>query len=144
MFGRKKKRASSKNLPKMSGENSALSALSVTPEMIQEAILQAKIPQEMKEAVLSELPNFVEHIDEATRKIFDPSAIWLESIQFADYVSQMADHILADHGKECIREIGTQLKYISETFVDVAENSMQIIDHSDKIINKEIDSGTLK
>jgi len=112
--------------------------------MIQEAILQAEMPEKMKEAVLNELPNLVEHIDEATRKIFDPSAIWLESIQFADYVSQMADHILAEHGEDCRKEIGEQLKYISYSFKEIAEHSMQILDQSDKIFDKELGNGTHK
>lgn len=109
-------------------------------------MLQAPLPQEMKEAILNELPNLVEHIDEATRKIFDPSKIWLESIQFADYVSQMADHLLSDCG--CTEEdkqiLGAQLKHIAETFKEVAESSMEILDQSDRIIDKELDGGTYK
>ncbi len=93
---------------------------------------EAPIPQEMKESILSELPAFVEHIDEATRKIYDPSAIWLESLQFADYVSQMADH-LAEHGADCASEVAGQLKLISETWKEVAEQSMQILDKTEKV-----------
>lgn len=108
--------------------------------------MQAPLPPEMKEAILNELPSLVDHIDEATRKIFDPSKIWLESIQFADYVSQMADHLTADCG--CTEEdkhlIGAQLKYIAETFKEVAEASMEILDQSDKVLDKELDGGTHK
>ncbi len=93
---------------------------------------EAPIPQEMKDSILSELPAFVEHIDEATKKIYDPSAIWLESVQFADYVSQMADH-LAAHGPDCATEVAGQLKLISETWKEVAEQSMQILDNSEKV-----------
>jgi uncharacterized protein YjiS (DUF1127 family) len=105
---------------------------------------QAPMPPEMKEAILNELPSLVEHIDEATAKIFDPSKVWLESIQFADYVSQMADHLLSDCG--CTPEdkfiLAEQLKYIAETFKEVAESSMQILDQSDKILDKELDHGS--
>ena len=105
---------------------------------------QAPMPPEMKEAILNELPNLVEHIDEATAKIFDPSKVWLESIQFADYVSQMADHLLSDCG--CTPEdkfiLAEQLKYIAETFKEVAESSMQILDQSDRILDKELDNGS--
>ena len=105
---------------------------------------QSSIPQEMKERILDELPSLVEHIDEATAKIFDPSKVWLESIQFADYVSQMAEHILSDCGctEEDKQDLAAQLKYIAETFKEVAESSMQILDQSDKILGKELDHGT--
>ena len=109
-------------------------------------MMQAPLPKEMKETILNELPSLMEHIDEATAKIFDPSRVWLESIQFADYVSQMADHLSADCG--CTEEdkqlIAGHLKYIAETFKEVAESSMQILDQSDKILDKELDSGTHK
>lgn len=123
--------------------NSLLSALSVTPEEIQQTLMQAQLPAEMKERILNELPSLMEHIDEATAKIFDPAKVWLESIQFADYVSQMADHLLEDCG--CTPEdkalLAGQLKYIAETFKEVAESSMQILDQSDKILDKELDHG---
>lgn len=102
--------------------------------------MNSPIPPQMKESLINELPNLVEHIDEATRKIYDPSAVWLESIQFADYVSQMAEHILSDcrcdeHEK---KELLEHLLYIAETFKDVAENSMEILDQADKQIEKEL------
>lgn len=104
------------------------------------------MPAEMKERILNELPSLLEHIDEATAKIFDPAKVWLESIQFADYVSQMADHLLDDCG--CTPEdkalLAGQLKHISETFKEVAESSMQILDQSDRILDKELDGGTHK
>jgi uncharacterized protein YjiS (DUF1127 family) len=137
MFGRRKKRGSSKNSPKVSGQNSLLSALSVTPEMMMEAVMQSEIPPQMKESLLNELPSLVEHIDEATRKIYDPSAVWLESIQFADYVSQMAEHLLSDCGctEEDKQGIAAQLKFIAETFKEVAENSMELLDQADRVID---------
>lgn len=102
--------------------------------MLEKAVREAPIPQEMKDSILNELPAFVEHIDEASRKIYDPSAIWLESLQFADYVSQMADH-LAEHGQDCATEVAGQLKLISETWKEVAEQSMQILDRTEKVFN---------
>jgi hypothetical protein len=108
--------------------------------MLAEAVMNSPIPPQMKESLINELPNLVEHIDEATRKIYDPSAVWLESIQFADYVSQMAEHILSDCG--CSDEQRTQtlehMLYIAETFKQVAENSMEILDQADKQIEKEL------
>lgn len=98
--------------------------------------MQAPIPPQMKEAILDTLPEFVEHVDEATRKIYDPSAVWLESVQFADYVSQMADHLAENHGDECRQQVAEQLKLMSETFKDVAENAMKILDESEKVFNR--------
>ncbi len=89
---------------------------------------QAPIPPEAKKAILSELPRFMEHVDEATKKIFDPSTVWLETIQFADYVSQMADHLASEHGPQCREEVAHQLKFMSETWKEIAEQSMQILD----------------
>lgn len=133
MFGRRKKRAGSKTSQMMSLNNSVMRELSVTPEMLKEAIEQAPIPPKMKETILDTLPEFMEHVDEATRKIYDPSAVWLESIQFADYVSQMADHLAANHGDECREQVAEQLKLISEGFKDVAEDAMKILDESEKV-----------
>jgi hypothetical protein len=87
----------------------------------------------MKEALLSELPEFVEHVDEATQKIFNPSAIWLETIQFADYVSQLASHLREEHGPDCREEISERLLIMAESFKDLAENAMEVLDNSDKV-----------
>lgn len=128
MFGKRKKRAGSRTSRKQSLNSYLMKELSVTPEMLKEAVEQAPIPLEAKKAILNELPQFMEHIDEATRKIFDPSTVWLETIQFADYVSQMADHLTANHGEDCREEVATHLKYMSETWKEIAEQSMQILD----------------
>lgn len=87
----------------------------------------------MKEALLSELPDFVEHVDEATQKIFNPSAIWLEAIQFADYVAQLASHLKQDHGAECAEEIAERLLIMAEHFKDLSEHAMEVLDHADKV-----------
>lgn len=83
--------------------------------------------------MLSELPEFVEHVDEATQKIFNPSAIWLETIQFADYVSQLATHLREEHGPECREEIAERLLIMAESFKDLAENAMEVLDNSEKV-----------
>ncbi len=100
-----------------------------------EAVMKANLTPQMKEAILNELPDFMEHIDEATRKIFDPSAIWLECLQFADYVSQMAQHLLDKHGPECEEQVAVNLKIMGDAWKDLAENAMQAIDHSEKVFN---------
>ena len=133
MFGRRKKRAGSKTFHKMSMTHSLMRELSLTPEMMTEAVMKAKLTPQMKETILSELPNFMEHIDEATRKIYDPAAIWLECLQFADYVSQMADHIIQGHDQECVEQVGINLKIMGDAWKDLAEGAMQILDESERV-----------
>jgi hypothetical protein len=89
----------------------------------------------MKEALLSDLPNFVELVDEATNKIFNPSAIWLESLQFADYVAQLAGHLREGHGPDCREEIAEKLILMAENYKDLAENAMTVIDKSERAHN---------
>jgi hypothetical protein len=105
--------------------------LYITPQMVAEAIQNAQIPQEMKDNLLSELPNFVELVDEATSKIFNPSSAWFESLQFADYVAQLAGHLREDHGPDCIQEVAGKLIEMAESYKDLAEHAMTIIDKSD-------------
>lgn len=99
---------------------------------MEEAILQAKLPEVIKEALINELPNFVEFVDETTNKIFNPSAVWLESIQFADYVAQLAIYLREEHGGECREEIAEKLIIMSENFKELAEHAMKILDNSEK------------
>jgi hypothetical protein len=98
--------------------------------------MQSDLPQPVKENLLSELPNFVEHIDEATNKIFNPSAIWLESIQFADYVGQLAVHLREEHGADCREEIAERLAVMSESFKELAEHAMIVLDQSQKVFKQ--------
>lgn len=98
--------------------------------MVEKAIIQADLPQTLKDSLLSELPNFVEHIDEATNKIFNPSAIWLESIQFADYVGQLAKHLIEEGSADYQEEIAERLLIMSESFKELAEHAMIVIDQS--------------
>lgn len=101
-----------------------------------EAVNQSRMPQEMKQAILNELPEFIERIDEATQKVFSPSAIWLESAVFADYVIQMAKHILEGECEPgCNERTLNQLIYLAENWKDLAENSMQVLDSSEAIFN---------
>lgn len=99
---------------------------------MEEAIHQANLPKELKETLLNELPNFVEYVDEATNKIFNPSAIWLESLQFADYVAQLATHLREEHGAECREEVAQKLILMAENYKELAENAMTILDKSEK------------
>ena len=72
-------------------------------------------------------------IDDAAKQIYDPNTIWLEAIQFADYVSQLGKHLQENHGQECIDEIAYGLIQMSETFKDMGEGALRAIDESEKI-----------
>jgi hypothetical protein len=99
--------------------------------MVEEAIQNSDLPKALKDNLLSELPNFVELVDEATTKIYSPSAIWFESLQFADYVAQLAGHLREEHGPDCAKEIAERLIIMAESYKDLAENAMTIIDKSE-------------
>jgi len=134
MFGKKKKAVGSKTSQMRNSKDSLMKVLSVTPEMLEEAVLSApQIPTEMKQAILDGLPEFIERIDEATQKIYDPSQVWFESLQFADYVGQLAEHLAEDHGPDCREEIATQLRLMSESWKDLAENAMEVLDKSEEV-----------
>jgi hypothetical protein len=134
MFGKKKKAEDSKTLQMRNSKDSLMKALSITPEMMTEAVMSSKqVPAELKQAILDGLPEFIERIDEATQKIYDPSQVWFESLQFADYVGQLAQHLTEDHGPECREEISTQLRLMSESWKDLAENAMEVLDKSEEV-----------
>jgi hypothetical protein len=99
--------------------------------MIEEAIQNSDLPKDLKDNLLSELPNFVELVDEATSKVFNPSSAWFESLQFADYVAQLAGHLREEHGPDCAKEIGERLEIMAESYKDLAEHAMTIIDKSE-------------
>ena len=84
----------------------------------------------MKDSLLSELPNFVELVDEATSKVFNPSSAWLESLQFADYVAQLAGHLREEHGPDCREEVAEKLILMAENYKELAEHAMTVIDRS--------------
>jgi hypothetical protein len=131
MFGKKKKVGRSKTSTKKNTNDSLSQALSLTPEKLMEILETAPLPAEIKQALIQELPEFIETIDETARKIYDPQQIWLESIQYADYVEQMADHLKEDHGDECRLDIAEQLKAMSLGWKTMAENAMRVLDESE-------------
>lgn len=92
-----------------------------------------KVPKEMREVLLNELPNVIEQVEEATKQIYDPNTIWLEAIQFADYVSQYAKHLHENHGPQCIEELAYGLISISESFKQMAEGALRVLDETEDI-----------
>lgn len=90
-----------------------------------------KVPQEVKDIIISELPNVLEQVNEASRQIYDPNTIWLEGIQFADYVSQFARHLLENHGPECVEDIAMNLINLAESYKVMGESALTVIDESE-------------
>ena len=91
-----------------------------------------KIPVEIQEVILSELPNVIEQIDEATKQIYDPNAIWLEAIQFADYVEQLGKHLFVeDHGRDCVEDIAQQLINMAASFKEMGEGALKVLDETE-------------
>jgi hypothetical protein len=84
----------------------------------------------MQEAIISELPDVIEQIDDAVKQIYDPNTIWLEAMQFADYVHQFAQHLQENHGQDCIQEIAVNLVSLSQEFKYMGEGALTVIDES--------------
>jgi len=62
------------------------------------------------------------------KKVYDPTQIWLESIQFADYVNQLAIH-LHDCGEEdCNTNVAEKLIEMAESFKQMGENALTVLD----------------
>jgi methyl-accepting chemotaxis protein len=87
---------------------------------------------EMKQAMMEELPQILDRIEDTARKVYNPHDIWLESMQFADYVSQLSKHLNDDHGFECVQEIATQLQNMSNSFKQMGEGALQVLDEIEK------------
>ena len=86
----------------------------------------------MKEKILSDLPVLLEQLDDVAKKIYEPSQIWLESIQFADYVSQLAKHLLEGQSDEGVLNIATQLANMANSFKQMGENALNALDAVEK------------
>jgi hypothetical protein len=92
-----------------------------------------QVPMEIQEALLSELPNVIEQVEEASKQIFDPNTIWLEAMQYADYVEQLAKHLQEDHGPDCNTAIAEQLINLSASFKEMSEGALQAIDETENM-----------
>lgn len=106
--------------------------IKVNESLLKQMIEAAPIPLDMKEKVLSQLPIIAENLDDATRKVYDPNRIWFDSLQFADYVDQLATHlrdsIVEGHPEDCKVEIALGLHTMANIWKAMAENAMSILD----------------
>lgn len=94
---------------------------------------KAEIPQEMKEFLLEQLPEVMDEIEESTKAIYDPNSIWLEAMQFADYVQQHAKHLDEKHGDECVAEVAEQLQMMCTSFINMGENALKVLDQTEGV-----------
>jgi hypothetical protein len=92
-----------------------------------------KVPKEIQEVILSELPNVLEQVEEASKQIYDPNTIWLEAMQYADYVEQLGRHLQDDHGPDCNNLIADNLINLSISFKEMGESALQAIDETGNI-----------
>ena len=92
-----------------------------------------KVPTEIQQVILTELPNVMEQIDEATKQIYDPNTIWLEAMQFADYVEQFGKHLHENHGPECVTEVADGLISMATSFKDMGESALKVLDETEDI-----------
>ena len=93
------------------------------------------LPQEMKETILTELPPLFEKMDDMAKKVYDPTQIWLESLQFADYVNQLAVHLQQCSDPECGVMVGEQLSEMANGFKMMGENALTVLDEIEKESN---------
>lgn len=124
-------------------EEEFIPKLQITEKLLKEMIEAAPVSAETKAKVLKDLPLVAENLDEITRKVYDPNRIWLESIQFADYVQQHAEHLRdcfteEGHEDDCFVDISLGLYSMSEKWKHLAESSMKILDDM-KITSKIYD-----
>ena len=99
--------------------------------MIQESPL---LPKDLKKELINNLPVLMEQFDEAALKVFDPSKVWLEALQFADYTGQAGEHLASECGENCREEIAEQLQIMASSFKQLAERSLQVLDAAEGVI----------
>ena len=99
--------------------------------MIQESPL---LPKDLKKELINNLPVLMEQFDEAALKVFDPSKVWLEALQFADYTGQAGEHLASQCGENCREEIAEQLQIMASSFKQLAERSLQVLDAAEGVI----------
>lgn len=100
-------------------------------DAIKEVIASADLPEDLKVKLLDELPKILENVGETAAVVYDPNKIWLESIQFADYVEQHAEHLAQGHGGECDQDSIATILAMTISFKQMAENAMKVLDTLD-------------
>jgi hypothetical protein len=84
---------------------------------------------------MTELPQILERLEDSARKIYEPSQIWLESIQFADYVNQLAVHLKDCGAEDCNVNVAEQLINMASSFKVMGENALVVLDEIEEGYN---------
>ena len=112
-------------------------------EDIAEIINKSGLPEDLKKRLNESLPMLLENIGEAAKTVYDPNAIWMEAIQYADYVHQNLDHLSKCDDAQCNEgNLQTTLAFTRE-FKAMAENAMAVLDTL-KIESDLVDWETVK
>jgi hypothetical protein len=113
--------------------------MELTEQDILSAIDGSDMPDDLKEQLKSALPTLLENVGEVAKTVYDPNAIWLESIQFADYVHQFLEHLEGCDDSDCIKTTITMTK----SFKRMAEHAMRVLDQL-KVESELVDWATVK
>jgi cation transport regulator ChaB len=110
---------------------------------IKKVIQNSELPDDLKEKLINELPELLEGVGEAARTVYDPNAIWLEAIQYADYVQQHLQHLQECKEEVCLNESIQTAVAFTRQFKQMAEHAMMVLDTL-KIESDLVDWNTVK
>ena len=96
-------------------------------DKIKELVGKSSMPEELKEKIINGLPDVMENVNEMARTVYDPNKVWLEAIQYADYVQQHTEHIQQGH-EGCREEVVDALLNMTKEFKRMAEHAMIVLD----------------
>lgn len=98
--------------------------MELTEQDILDVINDSDMPNDLKEELKAALPKLLENVGEVAKAVYDPNAVWLESIQFADYVHQYLEHAQECDDKACL----TTAIAMTKSFKRMAEHAMRVLD----------------
>lgn len=117
--------------------------LAIDMDEIKEFIKNSDLPQEIKNSLNESLPILLENVGEAAKTVYDPNSIWLEAIQYADYVEQHLVHLKGCTDEACAEESMDRAIAFTGEFKQMAEHAMRVLD-SLKIESDLVDWNTVK
>jgi hypothetical protein len=54
-------------------------------------------------------------------------------MQFADYVEQLGKHLRVHHGDDCVADIAEQVINLANSFKDMGESALKVLDETEDI-----------
>jgi hypothetical protein len=113
--------------------------MEISGQDILDAIEESDLPEDLKVELRSALPKLLHNVGEVAKTVYDPNSIWLEAIQYADYVEQYMEHIKSCDGDDCT----TNAIAMTKAFKQMAEHAMRVLDQL-KVKSELIDWETVK